>query len=316
MAAAVGGEAAPTFFGQRAGGAGPGMPRLAEAMRKHQAWRGGVTEVFQRERHAIDVQPGEGGGALRGRLRWDSGYHTGEYVLGFSSCQYGCEWSRSLSLRDFAASQRRQGFTFGVRTRYHARMLQAAVDNKFERTRLSADDWEQAALDVIAEQGVAAVTVESLARQLGVTKGSFYWHFPTREALLKAALERWESQDIDNVFAQVEPIADPRARLCELFRRTGREAKSHVIYSALLRALDHPLVHPVMERVSRRRMDFLTLAYRQVGMNRAQAGHRARLAYAAYVGFLQLALQLGVPRLDHAEFENYVQHVIDTLIPQ
>ena len=148
---------------------------------------------------------------------------------------------------------------------------------KLERSRLSAADWAQAALDVIAEQGVSAVTVESLARQLGVTKGSFYWHFPTREALLKAALERWENQDIDNVLSQVEPIADARARLGELFRRTGREAKSHAIYSALLRALDHPLVQPVMERVSRRRMDFLSLAYRQVGMSRAQAMHRARL---------------------------------------
>src|SRR4029079_495111 len=97
---------------------------------------------------------------------------------------------------------------------------------KFERTRLSAADWEQAALDVIAEQGLGAVTVESLARQLGVTKGSFYWHFPTREALLKAALEHWEDQDMTNVLAQVEPIAHARARLCELFRRTGREAKS------------------------------------------------------------------------------------------
>jgi AcrR family transcriptional regulator len=318
VTAAVGGQAAPAFVGQRSGGAGPGMPGLAEAMCKYQAGCGGVAEVFDGEVHAATrAQPEHGaGGAFRDRLGCDSGFHTGEYVWGFSSCQYGSEWSRSLSLRNFAATQRRQGFTFGVRSRYHAGMLQAAVDNKFERTRLSAADWEQAALDVIAEQGVAAVTVESLARQLGVTKGSFYWHFPTREALLKAALERWESQDVDNVFAQVEPIADPRARLCELFRRTGREAKSHVIYSALLRALDHPLVHPVMERVSRRRMDFLTLAYRQVGMNRAQAGHRARLAYAAYVGFLQLALQLGVPRLDHAEFENYVQHVIDTLIPQ
>jgi len=186
---------------------------------------------------------------------------------------------------------------------------------KAERSRLSAADWEQSALDVIAEQGVVAVSVEALARQLGVTKGSFYWHFPTREALLKAALERWETQDVDNVFAQVEPISDPRERLCELFRRTGREAKSHVIYSALLRALDHALVKPVMERVSRRRMEFLTVAYRQVGMPRAQAVHRARLAYAAYVGFLQLALQLCMPRLEHAEFENYVQHVIDTLIP-
>ena len=189
-----------------------------------------------------------------------------------------------------------------------------AVD-KFERTRLTASHWEQAALDVIADQGLGGVSVEALARQLGVTKGSFYWHFPTREALLKAALERWETQDVDNVFAQVEPIADARARLCELFRRTGREAKSHVIYSALLQALDHPLVQPVMERVSRRRMDFLTLAYRQVGMSRAAAAHRARLAYAAYVGFLQLALQLGLPRLEHAEFEHYVEHVIETLIP-
>jgi len=192
-------------------------------------------------------------------------------------------------------------------------MLQAV--EKFERTRLCADDWEQAALDLIATQGVSAVAVEPLARQLGVTKGSFYWHFPTREALLKAALERWEKQDIDALLNQVEPIADPRVRLCELFRRTGREAKSHVIYSALLRALDHPIVQPMMARVSQRRLDFLTRAYRQVGMNRSVAAHRARLAYAAYVGFLQLALQLGMPRLEHAEFDAYVQHVIDTLIP-
>jgi len=192
-------------------------------------------------------------------------------------------------------------------------MLQAL--EKFERTRLTADGWEQAALDLIAQQGVNAVAVEPLARQLGVTKGSFYWHFPTREALLKGALERWEKQDVDTLLNQVEPIADPRERLCELFRRTGREAKSHVIYSALLRALDHPIVQPVMARVSQRRMDFLTRAYRQVGMNRSIAAHRARLAYAAYVGFLQLALQLGMPRLEHDEFEAYVQHVIDTLIP-
>jgi AcrR family transcriptional regulator len=196
---------------------------------------------------------------------------------------------------------------------YHATMLHAV--EKFERTRLSAADWEQGALDLIASQGVAAVAVEALARQLGVTKGSFYWHFPTREALLKAALGRWENQDTEAIFSQVEPIADPRERLCELFRRTGREAKSHVIYSALLRALDQPIVQPVMERVSQRRMDFLGRAYRQLGMGRRQAAQRARLAYAAYVGFLQLTLQLGMPRLDHAEFEDYVEHVIATLIP-
>jgi AcrR family transcriptional regulator len=198
-------------------------------------------------------------------------------------------------------------------TRYHSTMLHAV--EKFERARLSAADWEQGALDLIASQGVAAVAVEALARQLGVTKGSFYWHFPTREALLKAALKRWESHDTEALFEEVEAIADPRERLRELFRRSGREAKSHVIYSALLRALDQPIVQPVMERVSQRRMEFLTRAYRDLGMDKRVSAQRARLAYAAYVGFLQLTLQLGVTRLDHAELEDYVEHVITTLIP-
>ena len=191
-------------------------------------------------------------------------------------------------------------------------MLQAL--EKFERTRLSAEDWESGALELIATQGVAAVAVEALARQLGVTKGSFYWHFPTREALLKAALQRWENHT-EALFEEVEAIVEPRERLRELFRRTGREAKSHVIYSALLRALDQPIVQPVMERVSRRRTEFLTRAYRELGMDKRTAAQRARLAYAAYVGFLQLTLQLGMPKLDHAEFEDYVEHVIATLIP-
>ena len=191
-------------------------------------------------------------------------------------------------------------------------MLQAA--EKIERSRLSAGDWESGALDLIAEQGVAALAVEPLARKLNVTKGSFYWHFSTREALLRAALQRWESQ-VDEGLEQIESIADPRERLRELFRRTGREAKTHVIYSALLRALDQPSVQPVIERVSQRRLDFLSRAYREVGMAPANALHRAHLTYAAYVGFLQLALQLGLPRLEPVQLEEYVEHVMTTLIP-
>lgn len=193
-------------------------------------------------------------------------------------------------------------------------MLEATT--KAERTsRLSADDWAQGALDQIAEAGVAGLAVEPLARRLGVTKGSFYWHFPSRDALLRAAIERWERFELEEVFARLEGIADPRERLLQLFRRVAHEAKSHIIYSELLKALDHPLVQPVMERVSKRRMDYLQLAFRQVGMNRQHAIQRARLTYAAYVGFLQLSLQLRQPRLGHDEFEDYVGHVIDTLIP-
>ena len=191
-----------------------------------------------------------------------------------------------------------------------------AVPVKLEpKNRLSAADWEQAALDTMAESGLNAVAVGSLARRLGVTKGSFYWHFPTRVALIKAALERWEQSDVDEVMVRVDPIADPRERLRDLFRRVSREMQSHVIYATLMQSLDNALVRPVMARVSQRRLDVLTLAYRQAGFERQEAAYRARLAYSAYTGFLQLSLQPSLPRLGHDEFERYVEHVIKTLVP-
>ena len=189
------------------------------------------------------------------------------------------------------------------------------MDQKVEKPRLSAEDWALAALDVIASQGLAAVAVEPLARRLGVTKGSFYWHFPSREALLVAALERWEKTEQETVFGQMEAVSDPRLRLRELFELVAREPRSHIIYSELLKALDHPVVKPVLSRVSVRRMDYLAASFRQAGLPRLDAQNRARLAYAAYVGFLQLALQLGQPRLPRDALDAYGKHVAATLIP-
>ena len=181
--------------------------------------------------------------------------------------------------------------------------------------RLSADDWAQAALDLIAETGVQAVAVEPLARRLGVTKGSFYWHFPSRDALLQAALERWENVEQEALFGAVEKMPDPRERLRALFHMVAREYKSHVIYSALLKAQDHVTVNPVIERVSQRRLDYLTASFRQAGLGREDAQHRARLTYAAYVGFLQLNLQLHQARMQQEEFDAYVEHLAQTLVP-
>ena len=189
------------------------------------------------------------------------------------------------------------------------------ADKLDKPSRLSAVDWANGAVDLIAESGVAAVAVEPLARRLGVTKGSFYWHFPSRDALLVAALERWEQEEQESVFGSLEAVSDPRERLSQLFALVAHEVKSHIIYSELLKALDHPAVKPVIERVSKRRLDYLTASFRQAGLGRVDARHRARLAYAAYTGFLQLSLQLQQPRLDHDEFEAYVDHVMRTLIP-
>ncbi len=182
--------------------------------------------------------------------------------------------------------------------------------------RLSASDWERGAMEMISEEGVAAVAVEALARRLGVTKGSFYWHFRNREALLQAALQRWEADDDRQLEQHLGATGgQPRERLGALFRWVSGEVQAHRIYAALLQALDHPLVKPMMTRVSQRRMDVLELAFRRAGLDHDAARHRARLAYAAYVGFLQLNLTLELPHLSHEQYEAYVEHVIAVLVP-
>lgn len=184
-----------------------------------------------------------------------------------------------------------------------------------EKPRLSAEDWELAALDVIGEEGVYAVAVETLARRLGVTKGSFYWHFENRDALIAAALERWETEDIRTFERSIGIIRDPHDKLRTLFRRTRQEIRSHVIFCALFKAADHPLVGPVMERVSERRIAYLRDGFESLNMSRDDALNRARLTYLSYVGFLQYYQQFRSARMSATELDSYVDHVIDSLIP-
>ena len=125
---------------------------------------------------------------------------------------------------------------------------------------------------------------------------------------LATALPWLASMLITDIFAGLAVLT--------LFLLVAHEVKPHIIYSELLKALDHPAVQPVINRVSQRRLDYLVASFRQAGLGRTDAQHRARLAYSAYLGFLQLTLQLQhQPRLQHDEFEAYVEHVISTLIP-
>ncbi len=195
---------------------------------------------------------------------------------------------------------------------FEARMSPA---KKNERNTLSAEDWEREALELIAEQGVQALAVEPLARRMGITKGSFYWHFSGRESLLEQALQRWEEHDGRNLNQALGEIDQPRDRLVSFFRRVGKEKLTHEVYSELCAAAGHPQVEPVLERVANRRMKHLSSAFEELGLDPVNARYQARLTYSVYLGFLQLQRQHQTPSLSSEEFEAYIEHVIRTLIP-
>ncbi len=183
-----------------------------------------------------------------------------------------------------------------------------------EKSTLTAEDWELAALSLIAEKGIGALAVEPLARRLGITKGSFYWHFSNRDDLLVRSLERWEKQDTDHISIALSADLPPAQRLAEFVRRTSRQTLTHRVYAALCAAPNDGRVKQVLQRVTRRRIDNLTAAFSEHSLSPDEARHRARLTYTAYMGFLQLEAQSLAPAKDDPEFETYVEYVIRALI--
>lgn len=180
---------------------------------------------------------------------------------------------------------------------------------------LSAEDWADAALWSLAE-GVEALSVERLARGLGVTKGGFYWHFKDRADVLQAALARWEQVATTDIIQRLEALPDPRERLRQLLSLTfelGPHGKIEVAIVAGASA--DPRIQPVLARVSQRRIDYLVKLYRALGLPAREARNQALLAYSTYVGLLHLAIASPEALGSSRARAEYVQHVVRTLIP-
>lgn len=179
---------------------------------------------------------------------------------------------------------------------------------------LTASDWAEAALQLIAEKGVRALTVSALAARLGVTKGSFYWHFKGRDELLAAALSRWEQRATTENVRVLEAMPDPRQRLELILAASTEPPRSRSLYAALAEAADDPVVRRVLNRVASTRVDYLERCYRALGSPPADARARAVLAYAAYRGLLQLAHEAGATL--PADWATYAALVRQTFAPK
>ena len=186
----------------------------------------------------------------------------------------------------------------------------------------------EAACRAIAAGGVGAVAVEPLAQRLGVTKGSFYWHFPNRDALLRAALTRWEEVETEGVIRALAEINDPRDRLIRLIAEAfagdeeagdpepAEPVRGVAFTLAVADAADDPMVQPVLRRVSERRISYLEECFRALGLAPEEACQRALLAYTAYVGTLRLAREAPDRMPRGEDGRAYRRHLVATLLPE
>ena len=195
-------------------------------------------------------------------------------------------------------------------------MADDSVPASPSRQSLSAETWAAAALDAVASGGLEAIAVEPLARKLNVTKGSFYWHFANRDALLKAALELWEQQETDDVIAGLEKEPDPYTRIVNLFKRANSSYKAGRLYLALAAASDDVRVCETVQRVSERRLAYLEQCYRALGMDAEQAPLWATFAYATFIGNQQVHRDTPGKFPSGPKFREYFKLMLKTLVPR
>jgi AcrR family transcriptional regulator len=153
-----------------------------------------------------------------------------------------------------------------------------------------------AALEALRKDGAGEVRVERLAARLGITKGSFYWHFRSRVELLDAVLEYWAREMTDAEFERIQAM---RAALPERLQALAHDVlvKGMGRYDPAIRAwarTDRKAATAVGQ-VDRRRVLALTRFFEEGGFGPAAAAARARLFYAFLLGEPQVRVPLREP---------------------
>jgi AcrR family transcriptional regulator len=145
--------------------------------------------------------------------------------------------------------------------------------------------WVAAGLEALRKGGVAGVRVERLAGDIGLTKGSFYWHFRDRGELLAALLDYWASEMTEAEFERVRAV---RGGLAARLRTLAEDVLEKGLgrYDPAVRAWGRTdrKVAAAVAQVDRRRIKALTALFEEGGFDGAEAAARARLFYTFLLG--------------------------------
>lgn len=154
---------------------------------------------------------------------------------------------------------------------------------------LQPHDWILAAYARLAADGIEAVRIEVLARELRVSKGSFYWHFQDREDLLAKMLASWESEEL----AWLESVASgdysAAARWARFVERFAQPERARLMVAFHSWARHDAAVAARIAALETKRSRFIADVLQDIGLTRGAAESWSELAQYACLGWLDRA---------------------------
>lgn len=160
-----------------------------------------------------------------------------------------------------------------------------------KKPRLTKTDWLLAGFAALAEDGPEALKAEPLARRLGTTKGSFYWHFADVPAYHAAMMDLWADQAVSHIPAALEVEPTPTAKLRKLSQIIAAhrsETLGGVKLDAAIRAWSraNAEVAKRLADVDGRRLGVLENLLTETGISNPEW---ARIIYSADIGMEDLS---------------------------
>ncbi len=158
-------------------------------------------------------------------------------------------------------------------------------------------DWIDAGINLLREEGEHALTIERLCKTLAKTKGSFYHHFGSLPTYQGELLEWWEQELTSKPIDIANQETDPKKRAQKL-SETVRKLDHRLDLSIRAWGLRDESVKGFVHRVDQRRLETLTSLHQAAG--HTQAGVLAKLEYISFLGAQQLGVMDQPGNLDRA----------------
>ena len=152
---------------------------------------------------------------------------------------------------------------------------------------LHPDDWLRAAQNRLSEHGIESVRIEVLARDLSVSKGSFYWHFRDRGELLDRLLARWEDAETD--WLNADGGAGAATRWAKFIARTADPERMRLEVALRAWGRGDERVAARIAAVEKRKSRLITDVLREIGFAEAAAGSWSELVLLICLGWLDRA---------------------------
>jgi AcrR family transcriptional regulator len=172
----------------------------------------------------------------------------------------------------------------GVLARVNTVVYGALSQEQGMTDQLSAKDWLDQGLKTLAQSGFTALKAEPLAKAMGVSRGSFYWHFADIGAFHAAILKHWRDIAAEQIIANVEAASKHEDPLALLLRRVFGEKLTLESAVRTWATLD-PAARAAVQAIDQRRLGYVEGLLKQSGLPTERAHARAQILYWAFLGF-------------------------------